>query len=263
MAVAPYSKTAGFGPGFLSAVPVTGWNAAAPIDALTPITFALIESVTLDFSFKLKELYSQSVYPIAGGASTGKVTGKAKISSFSPSIMNSLFFGASAAGSGVTVVQYAPFSIPATPFSITPAAPAATVDLGVFYQTVGTGILQKQFARVASGPTTGQYTFTPGTGVYLFAAADTLTPVLISYEGAAAGSSSFNMGNQLSGMAPQFQLNFSGVYGGQVYLFNFPNCCSEKLAFATKVNDWVGVEFDFEVFTGADPGTLGTVYMVS
>ncbi len=261
MPVAPYSKTAGFGPGFLSAIPVSGWNAAAPIDALTPITFALIEGVSLDFSFKLKELYSQSVYPIAGGASTGKVTGKAKLSSFSPTIMNSLFFGAPSAGSGVTVVQYAPNSIPATPFTITPASPAATVDLGVFYQTVGTGILQKQFARVASGPTTGQYTFSAG--VFTFAAADSLTPILLSYEGAAAGSSSFVMSNYLSGMAPQFQLNFSGVYGGQVYLFNFPFCNSEKLMFTTKVNDWVGVEFDFEVFSGTDPGSLGTVYMVS
>jgi len=261
MAVAPYSKTAAFGPGFLSAVPVTGWNAAAPIDALTPITFALIESVSLDFSFKLKELYSQSVYPIAGGASTGKVTGKAKLSSFSPSIMNALFYGASSAGAGVTVVQYAPYAIPSTPYQVTPAAPAAVTDLGVFYQTVTTGILQKQFAKVASGPAAGQYTFSAG--VYTFAAADTGTAILISYEGANAGGSSFSMTNQLSGMAPQFQLNFSGVYGGQVYLFNFPYCCSEKLSFATKVNDWVGVEFDFEVFTGADPGSLGTVYMTS
>jgi hypothetical protein len=262
MPVAPYSKTAGFGPGFLSAIPVTGWNAAVPIDPNTPITFALIESVSLDFSFKLKELYSQSVYPIAGGASTGKVTGKAKISSFSPSIMNSLFFGASSAGSGVTVVQYAPNTIPSsTPWQITPASPAATVDLGVFYSTVGTGVLQKQFAKVASGPTAGQYSFSAG--VYTFATADANTAILISYGGTAAGSSSFNMGNQLSGMAPQFQLNFSGVYGGNVYLFNFPNCSSEKLMLTTKVNDWVGVEFDFEVFTGADPGSLGTVYMVS
>src|SRR5258708_6809227 len=182
MPVAPYSKTSGFGPGFLSAIPTAGWNAAAPVDALTPITFAIIESVTLDFQFKLKELYSQSVYPIAGGASTGKVTGKAKISSISPSIMNSLFFGAPTAGSGVTVVQYAPNTIPATPFQITPVSPAATVDLGVFYQTIPTGVLQKQFARVASGPAAGQYTFTPGPGIYLFAAADTGLPIMRSNE---------------------------------------------------------------------------------
>src|SRR5258708_1308126 len=187
MPVAPYSKTSGFGPGFLSAIPTAGWNAAAPVDALTPITFAIIESVTLDFQFKLKELYSQSVYPIAGGASTGKVSGKAKISSISPSIMNSLFFGAPSAGSGLTVVQYAPNTIPATPFTVTPTSPAATVDLGVFYQTMPTGVLQKQFARVASGPTTGQYMF--AAGVYTFAAADTLLPIMMSYEGANAGGS--------------------------------------------------------------------------
>lgn len=260
--MAAYSKTAGFGPGFLSAVPVAGWNAATPLDALTPITFALIDSVSLDFQLKLKELYSQSVYPIAGGASTGKVTGKAKISSFSPTIMNSLFFGASSAGSGLTVVQYGPYAIPpSTPYTVTPASPAATTDLGVFYATVGTGILQKQFQKVASGPTAGQYTFSAG--VYTFAAADAGASILISYEATAAGSSSFAISNQLSGMAPQFQVNFSGVYGGNVYLFNFPNCNSEKLSFATKVNDWVGVEFDFEAFSGADPGQIGTVYMVS
>src|ERR1700680_909674 len=112
MAQGAYSKTSGFGPGFLSAIPTAGWNAAATIDPLTPITFALIEFVTLAFQFKLKELYSQSVYPIAGGASTGKITGKAKISSISSSIMNALFWGASTAGAGLTVNQDLPFSIP-------------------------------------------------------------------------------------------------------------------------------------------------------
>jgi hypothetical protein len=86
---------------------------------------------------------------------------------------------------------------------------------------------------------------------------------MLSYEGANAGGSSYVIQNQLSGMAPQFQVNFSGVYGGQVCLFNFPFCCSEKLSFATKDSDWVKAEFDFEVFTGADPGTLGTVYMTT
>src|ERR1700726_2177325 len=135
MAQGAYSKTGAFGPGFLSALPTAGWNAAAPIDPLPPITFALIESVTLDFQFKLKELYSQSVYPIAGGASTGKITGKAKVASLSAPIMNSLFWGATRAGAGVQVNQYVPFTIPTTPFQVTPA-PSAVTDLGVFYQTV-------------------------------------------------------------------------------------------------------------------------------
>ena len=262
MAQGAYSKTSGFGPGFLSAIPTAGWNAAAPIDPLTPITFALIESVTLDFQFKLKELYSQSVYPIAGGASTGKITGKAKISSISSSIMNALFWGASTAGAGITVNQYLPFSIPvSTPFTVTPAAPVAVTDLGVFYQTIPTGVLQKQLSRIPSAPIVGNYTF--AAGVYTFAAADAGLPIMISYESVSAAGTSFLMPNPLSGMAPQFAVNFSGVYGGNVYLFNFPFCNSEKLQFATKVNDWVNVEFDFEVFAGADPGNMGTAYIVT
>lgn len=265
MATTAYSKTSGFGPGFLSAIPTAGWNAAAPLDPLTPITFALIESVSLDIQWKLKELYSQSVYPIAGGASTGKATGKAKVSSVNASLMNSLFIADTVAGAGVTIVQYGIFVIPATtPYTITPASPAAATDMGVFYAPVGglgVGVLQKQFGKVASGPTVGQYSFSAG--VYTFAAADAGIQVMISYQATAAGSSSYRGLNQLSGMAPQFQLNFSGVYGGNVYLWNFPFCCSEKLAISTKVNDWVGVEFDFEAFTGADPGQLFTLTMVT
>ncbi len=264
MAQGAYNKTSGFGPGFLSAIAVTGWNNAAAIDALTPITFALIESVTLDFQFKLKELYSQSVYPIAGGASTGKIMGKAKISSLSAPIMNSLFWGATSAGSGVQVNQYIPFNIPAvTPFTVTPAAPVAVTDLGVFYQATSISSLQKQLSRITATPVVGNYTF--AAGVYTFAAADAAMPIMISYESALAGTTgqSFLMPNPLSGLAPQFQVNFSGLYGANTYLFNFPNCSSEKLSFSTKVNDWTGVEFDFEVFAGADPGTMGTAYMVT
>lgn len=264
MAQGAYNKTSGFGPGFLSAIAVSGWNAAAAIDTLTPITFALIESVTLDFQFKLKELYSQSVYPIAGGASTGKITGKAKIASLSAPIMNSLFFGATSAGSGVQVNQYVPFTIPAvSAFTVTPSAPAATLDLGVFYQNTPINSLQKQFSRITATPVVGNYTF--AAGVYTFAAADAAQPIMITYESALAGTTgqSFLIPNPLSGMPPQFQVNFSGVYGGATYLFNFPNCSSEKLSFGTKVNDWVNVEFDFEVFAGADPGSMGTCYMLT
>lgn len=262
MAQGAYQKTSGFGPGFLSAIPVTGWNNASAIDPLTPITFALIESVTLDFQFKLKELYSQSVYPIAGGASTGKITGKAKIASISGPIMNNLFWGASAPGSGVAVNQYVPFTIPvSTPFTVTPAAPVAVTDLGVFYQTTPVGVLQKQFSRIVSTPVVGNYTF--AAGVYTFAAADAGLPIMITYESTLAGGQSWLIPNPLSGMAPQFQVNFSTIYGGQTFLCNFPNCSSEKLQFGTKVNDWVNVEFDFEVFAGADPGTLGTAYLVT
>jgi hypothetical protein len=262
MAQGSYSKTSGFGPGFLSAIAVTGWNNATAIDILTPITFALIESVTLDFQFKLKELYSQSVYPIAGGASTGKITGKAKIASISGPIMNNLFWGATAPGTGLAINQYVPFTIPAsTPFTVTPAAPVAVTDLGVFYQATPVGVLQKQFSRITATPVVGNYTF--AAGVYTFAAADAGLPIMITYESTLAGGTSWLMPNPLSGMAPQFQTNFSGIYGGQTYLFNFPNCSSEKLQFGTKVNDWVNVEFDFEVFAGSDPGTLGTAYLVT
>ncbi len=263
MAQGAYNKSAAFGPGFLSAIAVSGWNAANPIDALTPINFALIESVTLDFSFKLKELYSQSVYPIAGGASTGKITGKAKISSLSAPIMNSLFWGAPSSGAGVQVNQYTTQTIPlVTPFTITPT-PAAVTDLGVFYQATSISSMQKQFSRIVSTPIVGNYTF--AAGVYTFAAADAGVPIMISYESALAGATgqSFVMPNPLSGMAPVFQVNFAGLYGANTYLFNFPICNSEKLSFSTKVNDWTGVEFDFQVFAGADPGTMGTAYMVT
>jgi hypothetical protein len=262
MPTAPYNKTAGFGPGFLSALPSAGWSAAAALDVLTPITFAVVESVNLEFAVKLKELYGQSVYPISAGASTGKLTGKIKISSISAAIMAELMWGSPASASGVTVVQYAPNLIPAsTPWTVTPTTPAATIDLGVFYQTVPTGSFQKQFARVPSAPAAGQYSY--ATGVYTFATADASTNILISYEGAGASNSVWTIPNPMSGQPPMFQLNFGGFWAGMPYLFTFPMCFSDKLSFITKVNDYVGTELDMEVFSGTETGTLGTASLMT
>lgn len=259
---AQYNKTTGFGPGFLSAIPSAGWAAAAALDPNTPITFAVIESVQLDFDVKIKELRGQSVYPIAAGGSDGKIMGKCKIQTFSGLAMAELFWGSPTSSTGVTVLQYVPNNIPAsTPWTITPTSPAATVDLGVYYAVVPTGSFQKQFQKVASGPTQGQYSFSAG--VYTFSTTDASQAVLLSYEGAGTTTSLWTIPNPISGFMPTFQVNFGGFWAGVPYLFTFPICNSPKLTFATKNNDFVNQEFDFEVFSGTETGNLGTASIMT
>lgn len=236
-----------FGSGVLIGTP-TGANP-------TPINFGLIQEVTLDFTGTNKPLFGQNQYPVAVGAGTRKVTGKAKAAKISGIAMNSLFFnGTLSAGQTSTVVGEAG-TIPAAsgPYTVTVANSATwTVDQGVIFAATGVPL-----TRVASGPTTGQYSV--AAGVYTFAAADTLLGVLISYNYTiSATGSKLLMTNPLLGPIASFAANLYGVdpttnlpYSLQLY-----NCVSNKFAFGTKLEDFVMPEFDFDCFVNA-AGNLG------
>ncbi len=220
-----------------------------------PISFGLLQNVTFDFSFTVKELYGTYQFPVAIGRGTAKLTGKAVVANLSGIAFNALFFGQSLATGQVSMAFNESGTIPTTPFTVTVANGANfRADYGVLYALTGLPL-----TRVTSAPATGQYSVNETTGVYTFAAADTGLGVLITYTYAIAGTGSqIVLTNPLLGVVPTFSMAFRTVYQSKQATLVFNNCTSSKLSIATKLEDFVMPEFDFSILADAS-NTIGTL----
>jgi len=155
-----------FGSGILVGTPLTSASGAA-ISNPSPIQFGALQDVSVDFSFDNKELYGQNQFALTVGRGKGKISGKAKMAQISALLFNSLFFGQSlASGVYTDFIDTIGTAIPAGTFTIAPVTqyssylngtvPVFGYDLGV-KDSFGVPM-----TRVASAPTTGQYSTTAG-----------------------------------------------------------------------------------------------------
>lgn len=236
-----------FGSGVLYGVPSAANS--------TPARFGGLQEVSLDFSFNVKELYGQYQFPLAIARGTGKVQAKAKQANIHSLMFNQIFFGQSlvTGETSVAVEEAGTVPSPTGPYTITVANSATFVaDLGVTYTLTGLPL-----TCVATAPTTGQYSYSAG--VYTFAAADAGLGVKLNYSyTVAASGKKLVINNQLLGQSPFFQAAFTTVYNSKRCSFILNKCISNKLTFATKLEDFVIPEFDFSCFAD-DGGVIGTL----
>lgn len=244
-----------FGSGVAWATPLAD-AAGVAIANPTPVIFAKMQDISVDFSFATKMLYGQFQFPIAVGRGTGKIEGKSKFASVNGATLNNLFFGQTlASGIYTDYFDTTGAAIPGTPFAITPTVPSSgtwAADLGVM--TAG-GV---PYIRVASAPATGQYSV--AAGVYTFAAADTTLVVYISYRYTATSTvaKKIALNNQTLGYQPSFLLDLILPYNNKVLTLTLNACVSEKLGFTTKLDDFVIPEFDFQAFADNN-NAIGTI----
>jgi len=212
----------------------------------TPTAFGALQDVTLDFSFTNKELYGQYQYPLDAGRGEAKLTGKAKLAQVEAGVYNDLFAGATmTTGTTLTVNNEAAAVPAATPFTVDVANSATFVDdLGVRYAATGVAL-----EKVASTPSTGQYSESSGT--YTFSTADGSAAVLISYTYTVTSGQTISADNQLQGVAPYFSAAFNTTKNGKQFGLKLFRCMSEKLAIATKLGDYNIDEFDFVAMADA------------
>ena len=209
-----------FGAGALFAIPTIDYN-GNQVTSPTPIQFGVLQDVSLDFSRTNKELHGQYAFPVAVGAGSGKITGKAKTGLINGAVLNLIF------GTGISVqgeqkaaldeLGTIPGAKPATSLSpsISPSLSPSTVtstssskspslspspspstyiitvaqaasflsDLGVKYGNNGRANQDGQpFIRVPASPgTVGPGQYSVAAGVYTFNAADMGLNVAISY----------------------------------------------------------------------------------
>jgi hypothetical protein len=229
------------------------WAARTDVSNPTPAQFGTLQDISVDFDFTSKPLMGQYQIPVAVARGGMKVNLKAKSATINSGIFNQSFFGQTQTVGGRTTALNETSAIPGTPYQITVVNSATfTTDLGVIFTVTGV-----RLTRVASGPTTGQYSVSAG--VYTFAAADTTLSVGISYAyTTASGSQLITITNQLMGAAPQFQVNLTNTYQAKLLALQLNACISTKLSLPFKNEDWTISEIDIEAFTDAS-NTLGTL----
>ena len=215
----------------------------------TPLNIGLLQEITIEVSQSNKMLYGQYKDPLAVGGGTRKWTGKAKVARFSMQALNALMFGTTIAAGQIAEQFGESGTIPAvSAYTVTTANSATwTTDLGVIYAATGL-----PFKRVASGPTTGQYSV--AAGVYTFAAADASAKVLISYLYTVSSTGqNFSVPATLIGSTINFALNATMIdpTTNNVLSLQFPNCVMNKFSIGTKLEDFVMPEFDFDIYANA------------
>lgn len=239
-----------FGAGVLWGIPTSDANGnAIATNVATPVQFGVLQEVSLDVGFDNKMLYGQNQFPVAVGRGKGKISLKAKFAQLNGALINSLFFGQTLTN-GITgdVYDTTGAVIPTTPFTITPTVPSSgtwTAALGV-RDAQGVPMI-----RVASAPTTGQYSV--AAGVYTFAAADTGKQVFIDFQYTATSTTAkkSTVLNLPMGYAPSFRCDLLEPYAGKMLTVSLPNCIANKLSFSTKLDDFHVPEFNADCFADA------------
>jgi hypothetical protein len=247
-----------FGTGSLFGTPLSdasGNSIANP----TPHKFGEIQDVSLDMSRDIKPLYGEKMMPVALGGGKMKFDIKAKFARLNGRLFNDLYFGQTL-NSGTLQGVYndtAGAAIPATPYQITPAVPSSGTwarDLGVIDSN---GV---PLQRVASAPTTGQYSV--AAGVYTFAAADATKVVFINfaYTASVSGAKQVVFSNLPMGYVPSFGLDIAAVYNGKQANIRFNQCVSGKLGWAPKQDDFTVADMEISAFADA-AGNIGYIML--
>jgi hypothetical protein len=217
----------------------------------TPINFGLVQKVSVDTSVSVKELYGQYAFPVAVGSGTRKVSCKSTLARFSGQALGRLFYN-QVPTVGSTISSFAEVhSVPGTgPYTVTVTnATHFVADQGVVYAATGLPLI-----AVASGPTTGQYSLNPSTGVYTFAAADTGLGVLISYTYTASTTGeSLPITNPLIGPTSTFTATLFATDPTTNVQFSVTlnQCVASKFSFDTSIEDFAKPDFEFMAFANA------------
>ncbi len=221
----------------------------------TPARLGVLQNVGVDFKSTAKPLFGQNQLPVTVARGTMSVMGKGEFAQMTARWYSDIFFGAmSTATSGqIQAIDNESGTIPASsgPYTVTVTNSATWVtDLGVIFAATSIPL-----TRVASGPTTGQYSV--AAGVYTFAAADTLLGVKISYTWTTTGGETLTIANQAMGIAPTFSTVLSVPYSGNKFTLTLNACVSEGISVNTSLEDFTKQPFSFAAFTDSS-ATLGT-----
>lgn len=217
-----------------------------PITDGTPVEVGVVQSVSVDISYDLKELYGRGQFAVDAARGKGSIKCKATMGRINGALLNSIFFGGVVSEGGITAVaQTINGEVIPVGGIVTPTVPNTGTfvkDLGV---TDGKAIPLK---RVASAPAAGQYSVDEATGAYTFAAGDAAKTVFISfkYSATVAGAKSGLVNNLDMGYTPEFGVDLMRDYKGKFMGMEFFRCVSNKLAFSSKQDDYDLPEFEFQ-----------------
>ena len=221
----------------------------------TPVQLGVCQEIGLDLSAENKLLYGNQQMPIAIGRGKMKIGLKFKFAQVNAATLNTLFFGQTVTSGILGDVWDRSGTVAAATVTVTPPSGGTwTKDLGV---VTASGA---PMTRVASAPTTGQYSVAAG-GAYTFNAADVTAAlvVYISYQYTATSTVAKTSGllSLAMGNAPSFRTDILMPFQGKQVVWTLNNCVSSKLSFQTKLDDFTIPEMDADVFADA-VGNIGS-----
>lgn len=232
------------------------WGTRTDVTGIGPDQFAVLQDNTVDFSFEIKELYSQLGYPIDIARAKGKITGKAKAARVFAALYADIFFGETVMTGEDNVSENEGHTLTTTTVAVTNAT-SFVADLGVYYAATG----NLRFQYVTGAPTKGQYA-TGVNGAYTFSTADIGASVAISYVFTDATGKTITINNQYMGYTPTFfgtfyqSRNTQGASGQLTLRLN--QCVSSHLSIPSRLDDYAIQDFDFQVFSGGN-NIIGTI----
>ena len=175
------------------------WGTRNDITGVGPDQFGVLQENAIDFSFELKELYSQTQFPIDIARGKGKITGKAKIARVYGALYADLFFGLATTPGEDNTAENEIHTIATTTLTVTNAT-TYIADLGINYNT-NTNL---RFTEVTGAPTVAG-TYSTGTnGVYTFFSGDIGQSIAVSYVYTDTQGKTITITNQFMGYTPTF-----------------------------------------------------------
>lgn len=242
-----------FGSGIILASPQSTSGNPAPNP--TPLTVGVIQNVKVTFGADIKTLFGQNQWPVDSAVGKRTIKGSFEFAQLTNELFAQLFTGDTTTAGVIYAAnngngEAGTIPSPSGPYTITVSNSAHFVaDFGVTFTLTGVPL-----TRVASGPTTGQYSVVVATGVYTFAAADDALGVLINYTySSTTGGTTITAANHTMGYGPILALQVVFPYEGlpSPMGFNFPNVRLGKIDGTTKIDDYTMWSTDFEAFAGS------------
>ena len=236
-----------FGAGVLYAVPDG--------DDPTPVSFAVVDGVQIDFAFQLKELWGDGrIFPIMMARGRGTITGSTKTADFNANAFNRVFLnsntGVQAGGSATAVNELQ--AIAGGEATATNAA-TFTRDLGAERASTG-----EVLRRVGAGPNEHSYTVDESTGVYGFNAALDGEYVWLNYQHTIATGTENEISNPRMRDPLRFKMILSAEYNGQALVVMLNCCTSKKLNLSAKIDNFTIPDFSFTCWAD-DMGEIGAI----
>ena len=235
------------------------WGTRSDVAGIGPDQFAVLQDNSIDFSFEVKELYSQLGYPIDIARGKGKITGKAKVARVFANLYSDIFFGETDVTGEHNVSENEIHTLSTNSVAVTNAT-SYVADLGVYY--AATGNFRFQFTTGAPSAL-GQYT-TGTNGEYTFFTGDIGATIAISYVFMDGNGKTITINNNFMGYTPTFvgtfyQSRATQGSSGQLTL-RLNECVSSHLTIPSRIDDYAIQDFDFQAFSAGNNvvGTLST-----
>lgn len=212
----------------------------------TPKQIMTIQETSFDFKGDLKKLMGEGQFAVDAAIGTIEIGAKCKNGELDLATINDLFFGKTIVANGEELIRGETITVAAG--AATLSAGALTLqDLGIFNSVTG-----KQYTRVATAPTAGQYVW-GANGALNFNVSENAQVLLANYvRNNITTMQSMVLTNDVAGSTVTLQAMFSKKFrDGRQLNLRFYNVIVPGINFGFKLNDYTMPEFNMEVF--ADP----------